>query len=64
VKKTFRLVFLKLNKDLDYMSEQYLTGTVRPVIDGPYELDEIRRAFEIFAEGRHEGKMVVEVRHS
>lgn len=59
--KKFRLVMLKLNKDLEYLNRQYTEGKLRPVIHGPYELDDIRRAFEIFAAGRHKGKLVIEV---
>ena len=64
VKKKFRMVALKLNKDLEYMNRQYLDGNLRPVIDGPFELQDIRRAFEIFAAGRHKGKLVIEVHQS
>ncbi len=59
--KKFRLVMLKLNKDLEYLNQQYTEGKLRPVIHGPYELEEIRRAFELFAKGQHKGKLVVEV---
>lgn len=63
-RKKFRMVALKLNKDLEYMNRQYLDGNLRPVIDSPIELQDIRRAFEIFAAGRHKGKLVIEVHQS
>ena len=61
VKKKFRLVMLKANKDLEYLNRLYVEGKLRPVIHGPFELEEIRRAFEIFAAGNHKGKIVIEV---
>ena len=61
VKKKFRLVMLKANKDLEYLNRQYTEGKLRPVIHGPFELEEIRRVFEIFAAGNHKGKLVIEV---
>lgn len=64
VRKKFHMVALKLNKDLEYMNRQYLDGNLRPVIDGPFELQDIRRAFEIFAAGRHKGKLIIEVNQS
>lgn len=61
VKRKFRLVMLKVNKDLEYLNRLYTEGKLHPVIHGPFELEEIRRVFEIFAEGQHKGKLVVEV---
>ncbi len=64
VKKKFRMVRLKPNKDLEYLNRLYIEGKLRPVIHAPFELEEIRRAFELFAAGRHQGKLVLEVNQS
>ena len=61
-KKRVRLVFLKLNKDLDYVCELFQAGEIKPVIDGPYELNEVPEAMRYFAEGRHKGKVVITVK--
>ena len=58
-KKHFRIVSLKTNKDLAYMSELFEAGKVRPVIDGPYKLDEFDKAFRIFGKAEHKGKVVI-----
>lgn len=58
-KKHIRIVALKPNKDLAYMNELFETGKLKPVIDGPYKLDEVPEAFRIFGKGEHKGKMVI-----
>ena len=58
-KKYIRLVALKTNKDLAYMNKLYEEGKVKPVIDGPYRLDEVPEAFRLFAKGEHKGKVVI-----
>ena len=58
-KKRIGIVALKLNKDLDFMNELFESGKVKPVIDGPYKLDEVPRVFRIFGGGTHKGKMVI-----
>jgi NADPH:quinone reductase-like Zn-dependent oxidoreductase len=58
-KKYIRLVALKPNKDLAYMNELFETGKVKPVIDGPYKLDEVPEAFRLFGKGEHKGKLVI-----
>ncbi|MEO5602762.1 MAG: NAD(P)-dependent alcohol dehydrogenase [Cyclobacteriaceae bacterium] len=60
-KKKIRIVVLKLNKDLGYMSELFKAGKVKPVIDGPFRLDEVPKAFRLFGEGAHKGKVVIAV---
>jgi NADPH:quinone reductase-like Zn-dependent oxidoreductase len=60
-KKHFRIVALKLNKDLNYMKELYEAGKVKPVIDGPYKLDEVPKAFRIFDKAEHKGKIVITI---
>jgi NADPH:quinone reductase-like Zn-dependent oxidoreductase len=58
-KKRIRIVALKQNKDLAYMKELFEAGKVIPVIDGPYKLSEVPKAFRHFGEGRHKGKVVI-----
>ncbi len=58
-KKHIRIVALKLNKDLAYMNELFEAGKVKPVIDGPYRLDEAAEVFRLFYKGAHKGKIVI-----
>ena len=58
-KKHIRLVALKPNKDLLYINGLFEAGKIKPVIDGPYKLDEIQKAFRIFDKGEHKGKVVI-----
>lgn len=60
-KKHIRIVALKPNKDLMYMNELFETGKVKPVIEGPFKLDEFAAAFRIFGKGEHKGKVVITV---
>jgi NADPH:quinone reductase-like Zn-dependent oxidoreductase len=60
-KKKICFVALKANKDLAYMNELFEAGKVKPVIDGPYKLDEVPKAFRLFGEGTHKGKVVITV---
>ena len=58
-KKHICIVALKANKDLAYMNKLFEEGKVKPVIDGPYRLDEVPEAFKLFAKGEHKGKVVI-----
>jgi len=58
-KKQIFIVALKPNKDLVYMNKLFEAGKVKPVIDGPYKMDEIHKAFRIFGKGDHKGKVVI-----
>jgi NADPH:quinone reductase-like Zn-dependent oxidoreductase len=58
-KKHILIIALKLNKDLNYMKELFEAGKVKPVIDGPYRLDEVPKAFRIFGKAEHKGKIVI-----
>jgi NADPH:quinone reductase-like Zn-dependent oxidoreductase len=62
-KKKVRIVVLKPNKDLGYMKELFEAGKVKPVIDGPYKLEDVPEAFRLFGRGDHKGKMVITVEH-
>jgi NADPH:quinone reductase-like Zn-dependent oxidoreductase len=58
-KKYMRIVALKTNKDLDYMNGLFESGKLKPVIDGPYKLDDYQEAFRNFDKGVHRGKVVI-----
>jgi len=58
-RKYIRIVALKPNKDLDYMNKLFEAGKVKPVIEGPYRMDEIQKAFEFFGRGDHKGKIII-----
>ncbi len=59
--KRLRLVALKPNKDLAYMCELFEAGKLRPVIDGPFKLEEIADAFRLFEAAGHKGKIIIAV---
>ena len=63
-KKKICIVALKPNKDLAYMNKLFEAGKVKPVIDGPYRLDEVPKAFRLFGEGDHKGKVVITVKEN
>ena len=58
-KKEFHIVILKVNKDLPWMNELFESGKIKTVIEGPYQFEEFRQAFEIFANAQHKGKVVI-----
>ncbi len=58
-KKYILIITLKPNKDLTYMNELFEVGKVKPVIDGPYKLNEVPEVFRIFGKGEHKGKLVI-----
>jgi len=58
-KKSMHIVALKPNKDLDYISELFEAGKIRPVVDGPFSLSEVPKAIQYFGEGRHQGKVII-----
>jgi NADPH:quinone reductase-like Zn-dependent oxidoreductase len=57
--KHLRIVALKPNKDLGYMSELFEAGQLAPVIDGPYRLVDAPEALRRFGTGDHLGKIVI-----
>jgi NADPH:quinone reductase-like Zn-dependent oxidoreductase len=58
-KQQYRLVSLKPNKDLLYMNELFEAGKLQFVIDGPYELKDFAKAFDLFDKAEHKGKVVI-----
>lgn len=63
-KKKIAIVALKPNKDLLYMNELFEAGKLKPVIDGPYKLEQVPEAFRLFGKGLHKGKVVITVEHN
>ena len=57
--KTVHLVGLQPNKDLAYVNELLATGQLKPIIDGPYPLNEVPRLIQYFGAGQHQGKVVI-----
>lgn len=49
------------NKGLDRISELVEKGQIKPVVEGPYGFDKIPELIQYFGEGKHFGKIVVEI---
>jgi NADPH:quinone reductase-like Zn-dependent oxidoreductase len=43
------------------MGKLFESGQVKPIIDGPYKLEDVSEAFRIFGRGEHRGKMVITI---
>ncbi len=59
--KKLRVLGLKPNKGLERITELAEQGQIRPVIDGPYRFDKLPELIQYFGEGKHLGKVVVEL---
>jgi len=59
--KKLSVLIYKPNKGLDQFSKLVEKGQIKPVVDGPYEFDKIPELIQYFGEGRHLGKIVVEI---
>jgi NADPH:quinone reductase-like Zn-dependent oxidoreductase len=59
--KKLSVLNLKPNKGLDQISKLVEKGQIRPVVDGPYGFDKIPKLIQYFGEGKHLGKIVVEI---
>lgn len=59
--KKLQILALQPNKDLSYINQLYEEGKVKPVLDGPYTLEEIPRLIQYFGEGKHTGKVVIKM---
>ncbi len=60
-RKKLSVLFHQPNKGLDQISKLAKKGQIKPVIDGPYEFEKIPELIQYFGEGRHVGKIVVEI---
>ena len=58
--KRFRILALKTNQGLSDV-EPLLGQGLRPIVDGPYPLEDVPRLIRYFGDGKHFGKVVVEV---
>jgi len=62
--KKLIILALQANKGLDRITELVEKGQIKPIIDGPYEFDRIPELIQYFGEGKHLGKIVVEIDRS
>lgn len=60
-RRNMHIVSLRTNKNLDALASMISNGTLKPVIDGPHPLEDAPRLVRYFGEGRHTGKVVMEV---
>lgn len=60
--KTLRVLTLKPNKGLEQISKLVEKEQLRPVVDGPYIFDKTPRLIQYFGEGKHKGKIVIEIK--
>lgn len=59
--RSFRLLVIEPNRDLDWMVERIVAGDIRPVLDTCYPLEQTADALRQVMEGRAKGKVVVTV---
>jgi len=60
-RRNMHILALKSNKNLDASAPLLSNRTLKPKIDGPYTLEDAPRLVRYFGEGKHTGKVVVEV---
>lgn len=60
-KKRISILGLKSNVGLEYIQDLYDQKKITCTIDGPYPLAEVPRLIQYFGEGKHKGKIVVQV---
>lgn len=59
--KNLSVLSLKPNKGLEQLSKLVEKGQIKPIIDGPYAFDKIPELIQYFGEGKHQGKVIVEI---
>jgi NADPH:quinone reductase-like Zn-dependent oxidoreductase len=59
--KDMRLVMLQANKDLSYINALFNEGKFKPVIDRPFNFDELPAALHYYASGQQKGKLVISI---
>ena len=59
--KKLKVLSLKPNKNLADITQLVENGEIKPVIDGPHSFDELPELLQYFGEGKHQGKIVVEI---
>lgn len=60
-KKRLKMLPLEPNEGLEEQSQFMIQNNFKFVIDGPYSLNEIPRLIQYFGEGKHHGKIVVNI---
>ena len=60
-RKSVFMVGLKANKYLSEINDLYDQGIIKPIIDGPYSLEEVPQAIQRFGDGKHAGKIVITI---
>lgn len=61
IKKQFKVLALKPNKNLMEINDLYEEGKLQPMIEGPFSFNEIPRLLQHFKEGNHKGKIVIKI---
>ena len=59
--RSMHIVALQPNRDVDALLDRVRSGELQTVVDGPHSLTDIPRLLRYFGEGRHHGKIVIEV---
>ncbi|PRY85025.1 NAD(P)-dependent alcohol dehydrogenase [Mongoliibacter ruber] len=59
--KRLKILSLEPNKGLDQITKLVEKGQLKPVIDGPHKFDQIPKLIQYFGEGKHLGKIVIEI---
>lgn len=60
-RSNMRILALKSNKNLDALAPMLMNRMLKPVIDGPYTWEDAPSLMRYFGEGKHTGKVVMEV---
>lgn len=55
-----KVLGLKPNKDLNLMNEWFEQGKMKPILEGPFPLEDIPRLLQHFGEGKHRGKIIIQ----
>jgi|SRR5690554_290130 len=59
--KKLSILIHQPNKGLDQISKLVEKGQIKPVVDGPYEFDKIPELIQYLGDGKHLGKIVIEI---
>ncbi len=57
--QNIKVLGLKPNKDLMLMNEWFEEGKMKPILEGPFPMEEIPRLLQHFGHGNHMGKIVI-----
>jgi NADPH:quinone reductase-like Zn-dependent oxidoreductase len=59
--KKLKILSLKPNKNLSFITQLVEKKKIKSVIDGAHSFEEIPKLLQYFGEGKHQGKIVVEI---